>query len=128
MVGRTTRFIREGLSFRPDTLQGMAEIGKEKLKTTPEKFWETLPKYNEMAQKGEDKEFGKNPKNLKAVEKPPFSVNPIRAAIHHTMDGIREGGLARGSWTGTQESFLTSLLPGKRRWTGRWFKSNFSGG
>jgi fumarate reductase flavoprotein subunit len=58
----------------------------------PEKFVETIKRYNEFANKGDDKEFHKTLTNLKPIEKPPFYASPTQAGVHHTMGGIRTQG------------------------------------
>jgi fumarate reductase flavoprotein subunit len=70
-------------------LEELAAILKEKFEIPPEKFLETIKKYNEYVKNGEDKQFGKTLTNLKAIEKPPFFASPTQAGTHHTMGGLR---------------------------------------
>jgi flavocytochrome c len=86
------RFVKDGLIFKADTIEGLAKIVQEKFDVPPNTFVETVRKYNEYAKKGEDKEFGKKLTNLKPVEKPPFYASPTQAGAHHTMGGLRTKG------------------------------------
>jgi flavocytochrome c len=82
-------FIKDGLSFQADTLEGLAQILKEKFEVPPEKFLATVKSYNEAAKAGVDKQFGKEKMNLKPLEKAPFYASPTQAGTHHTMGGLR---------------------------------------
>lgn len=84
--------LKEGLSFQANTLEELAKILKAKFDVPPEKFLETMKKYNEYAHKGDDKDFRKSLTNLKPVEQPPFFASPTQAGVHHTMGGIRTKG------------------------------------
>jgi len=86
------RFVKDGLIFKADTMEGLAKTVQEKFDVPPNAFVETVRKYNEFAKKGEDKEFGKKLTNLKPVEKPPFYASPTQAGAHHTMGGLRTKG------------------------------------
>jgi flavocytochrome c len=88
----TAEILKAGLSFQADTLEGLAKILQAKFDVPPDKFLETIRKYNEYAKKGEDKDFRKQAENLKTIEKPPFYASPTQAGVHHTMGGIRTKG------------------------------------
>jgi urocanate reductase len=88
----TERFVKDGLIFKADTMEGLARILQEKFDVPPNTFVETVRKYNEYAKKSEDKEFGKKPENLKPIEQPPFWASPTQTGVHHTMGGLRTKG------------------------------------
>ena len=88
----TAGILKEGLSFQADTIEGLAKILKEKFDVPPEKFVESIKRYNEFANKGDDKEFHKTLTNLKPIENAPFFASPTQAGVHHTMGGIRTNG------------------------------------
>jgi urocanate reductase len=85
----TEKIIADDLSFRANTLEDLAKKLKEKFDIPEATFLATVKKYNEMAKKGQDEEFGKQTTNLKPVEHPPFYASPTQAGVHHTMGGIR---------------------------------------
>lgn len=88
----TEKIIKDGLSFRAQTLEELAKILKEKFDTPESSFLSTVKNYNEMVKKGKDEEFGKQAANLKTIDKPPFYASPTQAGVHHTMGGIRTKG------------------------------------
>lgn len=88
----TDKIIKDGLSFKTQTLDEMAKVLKEKFGVPEATFLETVRKYNEMVKKGKDEEFGKQATNLKPIEKPPFYASPTQAGVHHTMGGLRTKG------------------------------------
>ena len=88
----TERIIKDGLSFRAQTLEELAKILKEKFDMPEATFLETVKKYNEMVKKGKDEQFGKQAANLNTIEQPPFYASPTQAGVHHTMGGIRTKG------------------------------------
>jgi len=88
----TEKILKDGLSFRAQTLEEMAKILKEKFDMPEATFLATVKKYNEMVKKGKDEEFGKQATNLKPIEQPPFYASPTQAGVHHTMGGIRTKG------------------------------------
>jgi len=89
----TERILKDGYSFRSDTLEGLAKILKEKFDIPEETFLETITKYNEMAKAGKDDGFGKKQTNLKPIDQPPFYASPTQAGVHHTMGGLITKGL-----------------------------------
>jgi succinate dehydrogenase/fumarate reductase flavoprotein subunit len=88
----TAEILKNGASFKADTLQDLATILKDKFDIPPDTFLETIRKYNEYVKKGDDTDFHKTLTNLKAIEKPPFYASPTQAGVHHTMGGIRTKG------------------------------------
>ncbi len=88
----TEQIIKDGYSFRADTLEGLAKILKEKFNTPEDVFLKSIAEYNEMVKKGADEAFGKKPANLKPIEKAPFYASPTQAGVHHTMGGLRTKG------------------------------------
>jgi flavocytochrome c len=85
-------YVEKGLIYKADTLDGLAKTLKEKLGVPPETFLATVKHYNELAQKGEDKEFSKKKTNLKPIVKAPFWASPTQVGVHHTMGGLRISG------------------------------------
>lgn len=76
--------VAAGTLFRADTLAALAqEIGVE-----PSILEDTIAKYNQYAEAGEDPEFGKDVFDLK-VEQAPFYATPRKPAVHHTMGGLK---------------------------------------
>lgn len=88
----TEQIIKDGYSFRADTLEGLAKILKEKFNMPEDVFLKSIAEYNEMVKKGKDEAFGKKPTNLKPIEKAPFYASPTQAGVHHTMGGLRTKG------------------------------------
>jgi fumarate reductase flavoprotein subunit len=100
----TEQIIRDGYSFRADTLEGLAKILKEKFNMPEDVFLKSIAEYNEMVKKGKDEAFGKKPTNLKPIEKAPFYASPTQAGVHHTMGGLRTKGRPARCSTGTGRS------------------------
>lgn len=88
----TAGIVKDGLSFQADTLEDLAKILKAKFDVPPDKFLESIKRYNEYAASGDDKQFHKALTNLKPIEKPPFFASPTQVGVHHTMGGIRTKG------------------------------------
>jgi len=84
----TENIIKDGLSFRANTLEQLAKILNEKLQVPEKTFLDTVAKYNESVRKGKDEQFGKKPENLKSVDVGPFYASPTQAGVHHTMGGL----------------------------------------
>lgn len=75
--------VKAGTLFRADTL---ADLAKQ-IDMDPNTLVNTIKKYNEAVDKGEDPEFHKNVLGLKC-EVAPFYATPRKPAIHHTMGGL----------------------------------------
>jgi flavocytochrome c len=88
----TADMLKQGLCFKGDTLEDLAKVLKEKLGVSPEKFLATVKQYNELAAKGEDKQFHKTAANLKPIEKGPFFASPAQIGAHQTLGGLRTKG------------------------------------
>jgi hypothetical protein len=100
----TEQIIKDGYSFRADTLEGLAKILKEKFNMPEDVFLKSIAEYNEMVKKGKDEAFGKKPANLKPIEKPPFYASPTQAGVHHTMAGCAPRARPDRCSTGTGRS------------------------
>lgn len=78
------REVAEGILFRDDTLEGLAQ----QLGMDPQVLVDTVTKYNSYVDSGVDPEFHKGAFDMK-VEKAPFYATPRKPAVHHTMGGLR---------------------------------------
>ena len=76
--------VAAGTLFRADTLEELAE----QLGMDSATFKETIERYNQYVDQGEDPEFGKDVFDLKVV-KAPFYATPRKPAVHHTMGGLK---------------------------------------
>ena len=65
----------------------MEDLAKQ-INVDPQTLVDTVAKYNQYVDQGQDPEFGKEVFDLKVV-KPPFYATPRRPAIHHTMGGLK---------------------------------------
>ncbi len=88
----TERILKDGLSFRANTLEELAKILNEKFQVPVDTFLATVAKYNDYAKAGKDPDFGKQARNLKPIVEPPFYASPTQAGVHHTMGGLRTKG------------------------------------
>ena len=79
--------IEKGNAFKCDTLEELADkLGFEgEAKDT---FLATVARYNELAEKGEDEDFGKLPLHLSKIEKAPFYGFWMGACLLTTEQGI----------------------------------------
>jgi len=75
----------KGYIKKAGTIEGLAK----KLKLPVEEFKYTVERYNDMAQHGEDKDFGKSAKDLLALKKPPYYGYTYGGWLLTTMDGLR---------------------------------------
>lgn len=64
----------------------------EKFQIPVDTFLKTVAQYNEYAKAGKDPDWGKQQRNLRPLEQPPFYASPTQAGVHHTMGGIRTQG------------------------------------
>lgn len=76
--------LETGDAWTADTIEELAV----KMKLDPKTLKETINKYNEGVDKKLD-EFGKNPRNLNKLQKPPFWAGYSGMSVHHTMGGVR---------------------------------------
>lgn len=65
--------IENGLMLKADTLEELAAL----MEVPVEALVSTVARYNELCAKGADEDFGKLPRNLRAVEKAPFYASKI---------------------------------------------------
>lgn len=88
------RFLNWGMLFamrmqgyfqKSRSIEGLAK----KLLLPVEQFKATVERYNQMAREGEDKDFGKQAKDMIALEKPPFYGVTYGGWLLTTMDGLR---------------------------------------
>ena len=79
--------IEKGNAFEADTLEELADklgfVGEAK-----ETFLATVARYNELAEKGVDEDFGKLPYHLSKIEKAPFRGFWMGACLLTTEQGI----------------------------------------
>ncbi len=79
--------IEKGNAFEADTLEELADklgfVGEAK-----ETFLASVARYNELAEKGEDEDFGKLPYHLSKIEKAPFRGFWMGACLLTTEQGI----------------------------------------
>ena len=79
--------IEKGNAFEADTLEELADkLGFEG--EAKETFLATVARYNELAEKGEDEDFGKLPYHLSKIEKAPFRGFWMGACLLTTEQGI----------------------------------------
>jgi succinate dehydrogenase/fumarate reductase flavoprotein subunit len=74
-----------GVIQQADTIEELAT----KLQLPPENLKATVEKYNTMAAAGVDTEFGKDAKDLIAVNAPPFYGATVAGQLLTTMDGLK---------------------------------------
>lgn len=75
----------KGFIKKARTLEGLAK----KLHLPVEEFKATVERYNEMARLGEDKDFGKQAKDMLPLKKAPFYGVTYGGWLLTTMDGLR---------------------------------------
>ena len=77
--------IEKGFVAKADSIEELAQ----KLKLPVEQLKATVARYNELAHKGRDEDYGKEPHRLAPLEKAPFYGAKNTGYILCTMDGIR---------------------------------------
>lgn len=78
--------IKQGLLFQADTLEDLAKqigIPADKLKTT-------VTRYNELAKKGTDEDFGKRPEIMWSIDTPPFFAGQLVSTLLAASGGLRQ--------------------------------------
>ena len=86
IVGMNAGLEAEGYIQRADTIEELAE----KLNLPVETFTATVERYNELAAKGEDEDFGKESYRLSTLDTPPFfGTRQCGGYFICTMDGIQ---------------------------------------
>lgn len=86
-IGMLEDLIKNGFAFRADSVAELAA----KLRIPADRFAATVERYNSMAAKGVDEDFGKPAFRLSTVSKPPFYGVRTTGSILCTLDGIRIG-------------------------------------
>lgn len=71
--------------FKADTIEELAE----KMGLSKESLVKTINQYNSYVDEGEDKQFGKDPKYLRAVKKGPFYGFKLNIGAFCTMGGLK---------------------------------------
>jgi fumarate reductase flavoprotein subunit len=74
----------ETLSIKADSLEGLAE----KIGVPVKNFIKTVARYNEMAAKGRDGDYGKYPLRLTPVNKPPYYAGATRQEFLVVLGGL----------------------------------------
>lgn len=77
--------LEDGRAFTANTIEELAQ----KLEIPVDTFKSTVERYNIMAKKGEDFDYGKERECLATVEKPPFYAGKIPTALLVTLGGLR---------------------------------------
>lgn len=77
--------IEAGIIQQADTIEELAE----KLLIDPAALTATVERYNELAAKGVDEDFGKPAKDLFALSKPPYFGSYFGGHVLCTIDGLR---------------------------------------
>ena len=86
IVGMNAGLEEEGYIVRADSIEELAE----KLNLPVETFVKTVERYNELAAKGEDEDFGKEAYRLSTMDAPPyFGTRQCGGYFICTMDGIQ---------------------------------------
>lgn len=76
--------VEAGTLYRADTLEELAT----QLSMDPTILVDTIAKYNQYVDQGDDPEFGKSAFDLKVLVAP-FYATPRKPAVHHTMGGLK---------------------------------------
>ena len=74
-----------GFIQKADTIEELAE----KMQVPVDTFVETVKRYNELCEKGEDEDFGKEAYRMIALDKPPFYSALQGGSLLCTLDGLR---------------------------------------
>lgn len=77
--------VEAGALLQADTVEELAE----KMDVPPETLKATIDRYNELAAKGEDEDFGKRADRLFALEQPPFYAVKRGSALLVTLGGLK---------------------------------------
>lgn len=83
-VSRLEGLVEEGLVQRADTIEELAE----KLGLPADQLVATVERYNELAAKGSDDDFGKEPSRLRPVQEAPFYGMQVGSWLLCTLDGL----------------------------------------
>lgn len=78
-------FIEKGYIKSADTLEELAE----KMEVPVDTFLNTVERYNELAKKGVDEDFGKRTECMTTIEKGPFYAAPLGTSLLVTLGGLQ---------------------------------------
>ena len=78
-------YIAKGLVKKADTIEQLAELTKLPVETLKK----TIDRYNELAKKGVDEDFGKPSLFMTTIEKPPFYAANIGTSMLVTLGGLQ---------------------------------------
>lgn len=76
--------VKKGIVVKADTIEELAQ----KMKVPVDTLKATVARYNELARKGDDEDFGKDKVYLTTVEKAPFYAGHIGTALLVTLGGL----------------------------------------
>lgn len=76
---------KKGVIIEADSLENLAD----KMKVPKDSFLATVKRYNELAKKGMDEDFGKDPEKLTSIVQPPFGAAKTGIGLLVTLDGLR---------------------------------------
>lgn len=79
------KYIEKGYIRSADTLEALAA----KIKVPKDNFMKTVARYNELAAKGEDLDYGKRAACLTKIEQPTFYAAPLGTALLVTLGGLK---------------------------------------
>jgi fumarate reductase flavoprotein subunit len=124
--------IEEGNVLEASTIEELAQ----KMQLPVDKFKATVARYNELAKKGKDLDFGKHPDRLTTLEKPPFYATRMTALYlvivgglqinerlqvldteRNVIPGLYAAGNASGSFFGSHYPTTVPGLSHSRAWT-----------
>jgi succinate dehydrogenase/fumarate reductase flavoprotein subunit len=77
--------VEAGILQRADTIEELAE----KMLMPPAALKATVERYNELAAKGVDEDFGKPTKDLQALSVPPYTAGYFGGHVLCTLDGLK---------------------------------------
>jgi succinate dehydrogenase/fumarate reductase flavoprotein subunit len=79
-------YVEEGRFIKADTIEELAEG----MGLPPQTLAATVARYNELAEKGVDEDFGKEPHRLLPLVKPPFYASKMASWVLCTADGAKQ--------------------------------------
>ncbi len=82
--GQIERYCELGTCFKADTIEELAE----KMEVPVENLKATVARYNELAEKGDDEDFGKRSELLTTIVKPPFYALKWGPALLNVHGGM----------------------------------------
>lgn len=83
--GKLDQEVEKGTLQKADTLEELAE----KLQIPKDTFLATVERYNELFDKQDDEDFGKNAYHLSSLRNPPYYGATLGGTLLTTIDGIR---------------------------------------